>query len=131
MAEPLSYVQLEGRRWPHPRIGQAVLALVQGDSILPLVTSHPAVAGLTSAHDPVGQYPQTAKEKAANLLRPRITNTLCPASCRSGNLGHPGLGKQTCMDGSCSERCAGQDRKGVIIKQSSTWVCFFRGRVPH
>lgn len=31
------------------------------------------------------------------------------------------------MDGSRSEQCAGQDRKGVIIKMSSTWVCFFRG----
>ena len=93
MAEPLSYVQLEGRRWPHPRIGQVVLALDQGDSILPLVTSHPAVAGLTSAHDPVGQYPQTAKEKAANLPRPRITNTLCPASCRSRQFRPPRFGE--------------------------------------
>ena len=31
------------------------------------------------------------------------------------------------MDGSCSEQCVGQDRKGVIIKISSTWVCFLRG----
>lgn len=83
MAEPFTYIQSEGRSWPHPHIRQVVLALDQGDSILPLVMSHPAVAGLTSMHGPVGQYPQTAKEKAANLPRPRITNTLCPASCRS------------------------------------------------
>lgn len=44
-----------------------VLARGQGDSVLTLRASHPAVARLASMHDTSGQYPMMAKEKAAPL----------------------------------------------------------------
>ena len=43
------------------------LARGQGDSVLPLRASQPAVAGLDSMHDTSGQYHMMAKEKAAPL----------------------------------------------------------------
>lgn len=77
MAEPLSYLQLEGRSWPHPRIiGQVVLALDQGDSILPLVTSHPAGAGLTSVQTLCCLVPPDSREACKPLEAPNHKHPL-------------------------------------------------------